>query len=111
MEAQRDLFEARAARDEGLAIVEDHNEPWMDRALREVAALPPYAELTSEDIRFRLVGRGLEEPGHHNAWGALTMNAVRRGLLLDTGQMRAMSGPKSHARRTPVWRRSLAGRS
>jgi hypothetical protein len=101
---QLDLFAARAARDEGLERV--CKEPWMERALRMIGkTVPRGGEMTSEELREWLALAGLEPPHHHNTWGALTMAAVRRGLLEDTGRTGQMRGPKSHARRTPIWRR------
>lgn len=103
---QADLFAARTARDAGIDLVEANNEPWMERALKLLPqTVARGGELTSEELRILLGVAGLEPPLHHNAWGALTMNAVRRGLLEDTGRVMQMRGPKSHARRTPVWRR------
>lgn len=99
-----DLIEARAARDVAIGLVSDHSEPWMERALRMLPRVIPLGiPFTSEQIRLQLTEAGLEPPHHHNAWGALTMNAVRRGMLADTGQQGQMHTPKSHARRTPIW--------
>lgn len=59
---------------------------------------------TGEGIRLAVM---LPPPHHHNAWGAVIRMAVRRGLLMDTGQMAHMTSKKSHARRSPVYRRTV----
>jgi len=102
-----DLFDAREARDRAVEQVSHNAGRWVDRALEMVSrVIPPRAEVTSEEIRFALTDNGLEAPHHYNAWGALTVAAVKRGLLVDTGRLGQMRGPKSHARRTPIWRRA-----
>lgn len=94
-----DLFDAAIARDEALAAV--LKEPWSSVALRALHGLPS-GDYTGEDIRLRLIEE-VGAPHHHNAWGALIMNAVRSGLLVAIGTYRHMKTTKSHGRKTPVY--------
>jgi hypothetical protein len=75
----------------------------MARGMEYIQKLPP-GDYTSEDINARLDIAGIK-PHTPKAYGALTSHAVRLGLLEDTGRVRQMKKYKSHARRTPVWRR------
>jgi hypothetical protein len=97
---------ARRARDDALARVGGGAGSWMGEA-RALAGhlLPPGWEGTGEDLRLALTEAGLRAPHHHNAWGALVLGLVARGLLARTGQMRGMRTARSHARRTAVYRR------
>lgn len=99
-----DLFTAADARDAALAKVTKNNEPWMIRAMRQISVLPS-GEYTGEDIRLRL-SELMDGPTHHNAWGALIMNAVKKHILIDTGRVSRMKGGKSHARKTSIYRKS-----
>jgi hypothetical protein len=63
---------------------------------------PDSAEFIGED--FRSAGR-IEEPHHPNAWGAVWATATRSGLVSETGTLRKMRAPGSHARRSPVYRK------
>ena len=100
-----DLFRSRSARDKGIALVTANAPTFMQRGLEFIATLPP-GDYTSEDINTRLDIVGIK-PHTDKAYGALTRHAVRVGLLEDTGRVRQMKKEKSHARRTPVWRRPI----
>lgn len=96
---------ATADRDAALEQVGDNAEEatsFMTLGLAAIGRLPA-GEYTGEDVRDRLTGLGVV-PHHPNAWGALVSKAVRDGLLVPTGERRAMRGPRSHARRTDVYR-------
>jgi len=98
---------AMADRDAALGRVADNAEAatsFMTRGLAEIARLPA-GEFTGEDVRDCLVRLGVA-PHHPNAWGALIAKAVRDKLLTPTGERRAMRGPRSHARRTDVYRKA-----
>lgn len=103
---QFSLFEGRAARAEALTQVEDNSGDWMTRAYRALLTIEPGTELTGEDVRRHITDGGCSAPHHPNAWGALIRVAVVRGALSDTGRMTQMKAVKSHARRTPVYRRA-----
>lgn len=98
---QIDLFAAREARDEALALVAGNSDGFISAGLELISRLPR-GDATGEDIRFALEAKGLI-PHHHNAWGALTLAAVKRGLLRRTDRFVNMRGPKSHARMTRVY--------
>lgn len=103
---QPNLFEARAARDEGLTRTTIKNRDWMFRALELLRKmkLDNYLEATGEEMRHWLLTRGLSAPSSANTWGALTRHAVRQGIIADTQRIKQMVAVKSHARRTPIWR-------
>jgi hypothetical protein len=94
---------SRMARDRGISLVSSNAPSFMDRGIEFIRNLPP-GDYTSEDINARLDIVGIK-PHTPKAYGALTSHAVRLGLLEETGRVRQMKKYKSHARRTPVWRR------
>lgn len=101
-----DLFDAaaaRAARDKGLADVENNNQTWCACVVAFVATLPKNWIGTGEDIRRSWKGSA---PKHQNAWGNVTRVAIKRGLLVETGRYIQMVAVKSHGRRTPEYRRT-----
>jgi hypothetical protein len=102
---QTSLFDARAARDAGIAKTASKNDTWIERALAKLADMKDahYLTVTGEGMRFWMLSRGLDEPTSPHAWGALTRIAMKRGIIRDTGRVIQMHGEKSHARRTPLW--------
>lgn len=98
--------EALVARDEALSRIAGKNQAWMAHAMNRLSTFIPGQEYTGEEIRIRLrleVG----EPSHHNAWGAFIRSAaVSYGLIEPTGEHRHMATKRSHARMTPVYRRT-----
>ena len=103
MSEQGDLFGAVASKHEALERVERHAGPWFEHALDYIARLPDWMG-TGEDMRW-LVTKALGKPHHHNAWGALIGQAVKRNMLAKTGERRKMRGPKNNARETAVYRK------
>ncbi len=102
---ERDPAPAVADRDAALEQVAENAEvaaSFMSRGLAAIAQLPA-GDWTGEDVRDRLTAAGIV-PHHPNAWGALVSKAVRDKLLTPTGERRPMRGPRSHARRTDVYR-------
>lgn len=95
--------DSEGARDEAFVRVQGNSGTWFERAIDAVARLP-LGEMTGEDIRRRVVQSIDEEPHHHNAWGALINQAIKRGYIFDTGETTNMKKKSSHARRTPVYR-------
>ncbi len=93
-------------RDEGIARVTEHNESWMELAIREAQSFASYSSyldtFTGEDIRHR-VSYVIGLPGHNNAFGALINTLVRRKIIKPTGEWRKMRDDRSHARKTPVY--------
>lgn len=99
-----DAAEARRRRDEGIATVIDHNRPWAARAMDAIIQLRgEFATFTGEQMRIH-VGAMIGQPGHPGVWGAIFVAAIKRGLIVPTGEWRAMQTPESHARKTPVYR-------
>ena len=73
---------------------------WMQDAVAAARGLS--GEVTGEDVRLRCQAAGIE-PHHHNAWGALTNELLRRGILEPTDRFVKMKDPRSHARMTRVY--------
>jgi hypothetical protein len=99
-----DLFSAKSERDKALDSVSAHAGEWMDIARDAMEALPSGSTGTFEEFRLTLVHGGLDKPHHHNAWGSLARICIARGILIFTGVHRNMKTPKSHARKSPVYR-------
>lgn len=90
---------------EGVAVVAEHNEAWMDAVLaviRRKAALPSF-EFTVENIRRSCVTAGINAPKHPNAWGAAFSVAAKQGLIVRTGYTKNAL-PSAHARVVAVWK-------
>ena len=84
-----------------------NNNDWMRAALREIKRIPAGETFTGEDLRLRLEPV-IGPPKHHNAWGAVVNTARRRGLIEPTGYWTNMRTPRSHARMTPIYKRTRA---
>ena len=94
----------------GIALVTTANVDWTFRtreAFRTwLAAQPPDREWIAEDFRSHLEARNWIAPSHPNAWGALFGWIARSGLVVDAGRLERMTQPRSHARRSPVYRKA-----
>lgn len=97
---------AKAARDAGMDTVEENAGLWMDAAFSVIHKLPSGWTGIFEDIRL-LIRDAIGNPHHHNAYGALSNKVIRAHLLEPTGSYRHMRTERSHARRTPVYRRTV----
>lgn len=104
-DTQFDLFGSRSERDKALAQVSANAGDWMTAAFGCLLRLERDLDHTGESIRTQVVAMGCPPPHHHNAWGALIRCGVTRGVLVDTGRYSQMISRRSHARRTPVYRR------
>ncbi len=104
---QMDLFAGRAARDAALEQVLTNSGEWRTDAKDAVRAIPVGWEGTGQDLRVELGKRGLCDPHHYNAWGALIKSCVP-SLLEPTGGMRASVLEQCHAHRLAVYRRVAA---
>lgn len=102
--SQYDMFESKSARDAALNQVEENAGNFTVAALDAIASIPSGSIMTGEDIRRAVSNAGIR-PHHHNAWGALINIGIKRKLIEPTGDYVHMSDIKSHARRTPVYRR------
>ena len=97
---------ALALKEQALEQVSENAGTWMENfnhALHKAVLENAGLVMTGEQIRMALEPV-IGPPHHHNAWGAAIATAIRQGTLLPTGQYIAMQGPRSHARRTPVYR-------
>ena len=98
-----DWMSARAARDAALEKGSLNNLSWHENGLEAIAKLahkiPPF---TGERLRFALVTM-IGAPEHPNAWGALVMDAIKKGLFADTGKWERMMSEKSNHRKTTVY--------
>ena len=104
--AQLDMFStAETLRDEALERVLRNAGEWYPRAfaqaMTEIARRPGESK-TGEQLRL-LVYRVVGEPHHHNVWGAVTRELIKIGMLEEIGSEH-MTTPKSHGRRTPLYR-------
>ena len=101
---QARLFDARQARDEGIAKVAAVNVTWLGASLALLSSMKAegHKTITGEGFRVWLTAHGIIPESPH-AWGMLMRTAVKRGLIKDTGRSVQMFTKKSHARRTPVW--------
>lgn len=102
-----DFGDAAADRDEALARVADNGNDWLPGALALLPRVVAGREVTGEQMRDGLLAAGLPRPHHHNAWGALVMAAVRKGLIEKTGRWVPMAHRRSHARMTPTYRQKV----
>lgn len=106
-----DLMQARSERDKAIQKVSLNNDSFMSRALdciQDLKDLPGeffgrHCEFTGEQIRLYLTLCKII-PAHSNAYGALVMTAVKRGLIVPTGRYTSMKSRSSHARKTAVYR-------
>jgi hypothetical protein len=94
------------ARDEAIERVSINNQEWLFIAVLTLPAMRADhpGEFTGEDVRLWLRGRGVPEPAHHNAYGAMIMSAVRAGVIERTGAIRKAQIRTSHARNLLVYR-------
>jgi hypothetical protein len=97
-----DLYKGRARRDRGMLLVAGNNKDFGYQFLHTVIALPKGWVGQCEDIRKDWPGT---RPRHPNAWGACWNGAVKRGLLKRLPQMVAMTGVRSHGRKTHLHER------
>lgn len=100
-----DLARAKAAREAGIELATAANEAFMDNAMRVIEALKPGSHVTGEVVRKRCEQLGIR-PKTPKSWGALTMDAIRRGLLVPTGQYVTPHDVKSHACKKPSYIRT-----
>ncbi len=94
-EAARDQAIATVARNAGTAFMEQAKAVILDRLSG--------TECLAEEMR-RVREEAGVVPHHHNAWGSLTNQLVRAGVLIDTGRLGKSTSLRSHARRQPIWR-------
>lgn len=102
--AQISLFESNPSRDAGIQQAIDHAEKvdpgWKFRALEMLKACPLQIFMT-EDVRAFAYANGLSKPPTEKAWGAVTLLAVKAGLITQDGH-----GPVNNRRAVAVrWKK------
>ena len=99
-------FDAKQAKQVALRQVAENSGSWIKDFLEGVAKMARANDgllVTGEKLRM-MIEPVVGAPHHHNAWGAAISLAVKKGYAEATGEYAAMRGPKSHARKTPVYR-------
>lgn len=104
-DGQADLFSGgKAARDEGIASVNDNNREWIKAALTFISGVSLDWRGQMEDLR-PIMEQNIGAPTKANAYGALTRLALRKQLIRRTGVRVQMKRKDSHARMTDEYRR------
>lgn len=101
--SQLSLIEAMEQRNDVLDAVGDRNSGWLALAAAEMARLDPGITGIGEDFRRILRERGVPDPKHPNAFGAFIATMARRGVLVPTGEYRAMREARSNGRKSAVY--------
>lgn len=97
---------SKQLKEEGMLQVLD-NEPdeWKKRYATKV---PEFLKTTSlflgEDVTKWMREKGIGEPHHENAWGAMfNASIARSGFVIRTGKTRLATADKSHAHAFRLW--------
>jgi hypothetical protein len=101
-----DAAQSRENRDAGIEQVSNSNAVWLSAAkqmLHKLAKDRDGQEVTGEDVRAILTEIGMT-PEHPNAWGALINWMVKRNVLIPTHRYTSMKDPRSHARKTQIYK-------
>lgn len=97
-------MDGETARDQGIERVQQNSPAFKVSVQAFVDSLPQGWCGTAEDFRLLyLTYPWLPKPHHPNCWGAATMNAVRRGALINTGSRVKPKDVPSHARKIDVY--------
>lgn len=95
---------SEAARDHAIAAVSTNAGPeFIEQAKAVILDRLSGTECLAEEFRRVCEEAGIR-PYHHNAWGSLTNQLVKAGILIDTGRLAKSTSVRSHARRQPIWR-------
>jgi hypothetical protein len=95
---------SEAARDHAIATVgANAGSEFMEQAKAVILERFSGNECLAEEFRRVCEEAGIR-PHHHNAWGSLTNQLVKAGILIDTGRIAKSTRVTSHARRNTVWR-------
>jgi len=104
MADDKNWFDGRRLKKEGIDLVGQNNHDWMVAALIIVATHAPIdREFMAEEFRgYPNIG----EPGHSNAWGALTNLLIKRKVIEPTGKYAQATGRSNHAHTYKIYRRT-----
>jgi hypothetical protein len=95
---------SEACRNHAIATVGSNAGPeFMEQAKAVILERLSGNECLAEEFRRVCEEAGIR-PHHHNAWGSLTNQLVKAGILIDTGRLGKSTSLRSHARRQPIWR-------
>jgi hypothetical protein len=95
---------SEAARDRALAQVSGNaGTDFKEAAQAVIVERLSGTECLAEEMR-RVCEEAGVVPHHHNAWGGLTNQLVKAGILIDTGRLAKSTCVRSHGRRQPIWR-------
>jgi len=98
----RDFMSGEDEKRDGIRRVSAKNRIWLDRGILLADAYLPHGNVMGEDLQ-KIPGIG--QPTSPNAWGALTQNCVRAGILIKTGSYRKAKLTTNHAHRYEIyWR-------
>jgi hypothetical protein len=98
---QGDLFSGPALRDDGMAKAEQRDPEWNELAYAAIISIAQrQRELHTDD----LIGfcRQYPPPSKY-AMGPVWMNAIRAGVIADTGRVRRATDPKKHAHKMAIY--------
>jgi hypothetical protein len=102
------LKKGRMARDRGISITEKAERArWMHLALlmvRAAAISKNTSTFTTDYIRHWCKHYNLPAPHSGSVWGAVMLQAIKRGYVIKTGEYVQTTIPTSHARAIPVYR-------
>lgn len=104
---QDDMFDGdgEARRDEGMGRVYKNNKEWMAAAFLCLHKfLFPGWRGQPEDWRYFLI-KEIGYPTKDKAWGPLTKEMLKRGMIRPTGRRLKMQSKKSNARKTDEYER------
>jgi hypothetical protein len=98
------LVSGEQGRDEGMErVLKKAGIKFTEQACEVVRHKLTGAECLAEEFRRVCIEEGVE-PHDPHAWGALTNNLARAGVIEKTGRIEKSKDPRSHARLQPVWR-------
>lgn len=94
---------AKKARDKALAqVLANEKREWKEAAYVFVAKLPYGRKMTGEQIRL-IAYKELGKPHHHNVWGSIINECIKRGFLEPFPEEQVhMKTKKSHGRKTQL---------
>lgn len=95
---------SEAAKNQAIATVaRNAGTVFMEQAKAVILERLSGTECLAEEMRRVCEDAGVV-PHHHNAWGSLTNQLVKAGILQSTGRLGKSTSLRSHARRQPIWR-------
>jgi hypothetical protein len=106
---QMEIFEAREARDQGIAAAADHaeqvNPGWNDQAYDFLKKFIDIRQgpFMAEEVRSYAALIDFPLPPHARAWGGIILRAVKAGLIQQDGTGK-VTNVKAHRANAAIWR-------